>query len=104
MRRVILKSYYSWDRKDPNLLHQFQSKSFHYLIWQRKLHYYVKVKIYNSLGALITTLVQDYQSGGNYTVEWNGLDYNGMFVASGIYLCQLNVDGVTKTRKLLFVE
>lgn len=46
---------------------------------------YVVLKIYNSLGKLIDTLVEEDKSKGNYSVEWNANKY-----ASGVYFYRLS--------------
>jgi photosystem II stability/assembly factor-like uncharacterized protein len=46
----------------------------------------VSVKIYNSLGQEIETLVNHLQNAGNYSVKWNGVNY-----ASGIYFYSFEV-------------
>jgi hypothetical protein len=44
----------------------------------------VTVRIYNSLGENITTLVDNYQPLGNYEVDWNAVQF-----ATGIYFYSL---------------
>jgi len=63
------------------------------------------LKIYNILGEDVVTLVDSRQKAGRYEVIWNGRNGEGNGVASGIYLCRLEVKGdrlkVVKTRKML---
>jgi hypothetical protein len=42
----------------------------------------------------------EYPSPGRYEAYWDGTDSNGRQVASGIYLMQLSVNGVSQTRKM----
>ncbi|HEY6438338.1 MAG TPA: T9SS type A sorting domain-containing protein, partial [Ignavibacteriaceae bacterium] len=42
------------------------------------------IKIYNSIGEKVLTLVDNYQSAGNYMVDWNAVQF-----ASGIYFYSL---------------
>jgi len=42
----------------------------------------------------------EYPAPGRYEAYWDGSDDNGRPVASGIYLMQLNVNGVSQTRKM----
>ncbi|MCW9066058.1 MAG: T9SS type A sorting domain-containing protein, partial [Ignavibacteriaceae bacterium] len=44
----------------------------------------VTIRIYNSIGENIITLVDNYQPAGNHTVDWNAAHY-----ASGIYFYSL---------------
>lgn len=41
-----------------------------------------------------------YAGPGRYEAYWDGTDANGRQVASGIYLMQLTVNGVSQTRKM----
>ena len=52
----------------------------------------VKISIYNSIGALITTLVNEYQATGYYSVDWNANDSNGKQMENGLYLFKLETD------------
>lgn len=45
----------------------------------------VAIQIYNSMGELVETLVNEYQSAGYYKKSWNA----GMY-ASGIYFCRIS--------------
>ncbi|MFN0149621.1 MAG: FlgD immunoglobulin-like domain containing protein [bacterium] len=53
----------------------------------------VELRIYDSSGALVRTLVDEPQTAGNHAVEWNGADDAGRQVASGTYFYQLRVNG-----------
>ncbi|MFN0149589.1 MAG: FlgD immunoglobulin-like domain containing protein [bacterium] len=53
----------------------------------------VELRIYDSAGALVRTLVDRPQTAGNHAVEWNGADDSGRPVASGTYFYQLRVNG-----------
>jgi hypothetical protein len=44
----------------------------------------VTIKIYNSIGEIIATIVDNYQPVGNYEVDWNAMQF-----ASGIYFYSL---------------
>lgn len=64
----------------------------------------VTLSIYNALGELITTLVNQGQSAGDYSVEWNGCDANGNPVSNGIYLYKLESGAQTQTRKMTLMK
>lgn len=42
----------------------------------------------------------EYPAPGRYEAFWDGTDRNGRQVASGIYLMQLTVNGVSQTKKM----
>ena len=75
-----------------------------YSLPERERWYYVKIRIYNSMGALVKTLFREYQNGGHYSVDWDGTDRNGLRVAKGMYFCHVYVNGRTKTAKLIFMR
>jgi len=51
------------------------------------------VKVYNTAGQLVRTLVNEAKSPGVYTVRWTGDDEFGRRVASGVYFFNLQTDG-----------
>jgi hypothetical protein len=53
---------------------------------------HVDLSIYNVQGKRIQTLVQAYQTKGEYNVRWNG-KVNGITAASGVYFARLSVEG-----------
>ena len=52
----------------------------------------VDLSIYNVQGQCIQTLVNAYQTGGTYFVQWNGQVKDAM-AASGVYFARLNAEG-----------
>jgi arabinoxylan arabinofuranohydrolase len=49
----------------------------------------VKLSIYNSIGELMTTLVNEYQPAGYFSVDWNAADRVGKLLGNGLYLIKL---------------
>jgi len=64
----------------------------------------VILEIYNQKGQYINTLVNETKTPGNYSVIWNGKDYNNRAVSSGIYICRLKVGKNISTRKMLLMK
>ena len=64
----------------------------------------VTLKIYNSVGQLVRTLVVEKQSAGEHTVVWDGLDQSGSAVASGVYLYRLTIPERSQSRKMLLLR
>ena len=64
----------------------------------------VTLKIYSTVGALVTELVNEYQPAGTYYIHWDGTDAKGQQVASGVYFCRLDVDKQSTTRQMIFIE
>jgi hypothetical protein len=49
----------------------------------------VSISVYNQLGQFISTLVDDRYYAGSHLATWNGTDWRGTEVASGVYLVRL---------------
>jgi 1,4-alpha-glucan branching enzyme len=62
------------------------------------------VKILNLLGQEVKTLVDEKQAAGEYQIVWNGLDYSGKPVSSGVYLYSLRSGSYDATKKLVFIK
>jgi hypothetical protein len=64
----------------------------------------VELKIFNSLGQLVKTLVQSELPAGFYSVFWNGKDEHNIDVSSGIYFYTLQVNNNTFFRKMILLR
>ena len=64
----------------------------------------VRLRIYNTLGQVVRTLVHEVQPAGRYQVVWDSRDERGVAVASGVYLARLIYPGGVQTRQLLLVK
>jgi hypothetical protein len=61
---------------------------------------HVVVKIFNTVGEEIRTLVDEQYASGYHRVHWDGKDRHGNAVASGVYLYQLRAGSVSQVRKM----
>ena len=66
--------------------------------------YPVKVKIYDALGRLISTLKNEQQNTGLHTVKWNGKNSPGQNMPSGIYFCVVEAGQFRAAQKMLLVR
>ena len=64
----------------------------------------VSIRIYNMLGQEIITLLDQEQSYGKYSILWNGLDWSGKQVASGVYFTELKAGNVRRVTKMLLMK
>jgi hypothetical protein len=64
----------------------------------------VSLKIYNTLGQVVTTMVDGQAKPGLYTSYWNGCDDIGRQVSAGVYFYKLVTDEYENTRKMVFVR
>ena len=65
---------------------------------------HVKLEIFNILGQEIRTLVDDNQSVGTYSVEWDGLDSRGCQAGSGIYFYRLKKGSESISKKMILLK
>ena len=61
----------------------------------------VSLKIYNTLGQEVATLIDGFQAAGYHSVSWNGRNSSGATVSSGVYLYRLVAGDVVKTARML---
>ena len=64
----------------------------------------VELVIFDLAGQRIRTLVHGRQTAGRYSAHWDGRDYNGVDVASGVYLYRLRTEFVAVSRRLTLVK
>jgi len=64
----------------------------------------VTLTVYNILGQRVRSLVRGYMTEGTYRVVWDGRDNSGADVSSGLYLCRLEINGKSKSRKLILLR
>jgi len=64
----------------------------------------VQLKIYNTLGALIRTLVDERKMPGQYVVECEGKDQRGQTIPSGIYIYRLMAGGIKESKRMTFFK
>ncbi len=62
------------------------------------------LKIYNILGQLVKTLVNEPKSTGEYEVVWDGKDEKGNSLSSGIYFYRLAIGEQTETKRMLLLK
>jgi hypothetical protein len=59
----------------------------------------ISLRVYDVLGRGVASLVEKQLPGGYYSVRWEAASF-----ASGVYLCQLEADGIVLTRKMLLMK
>ncbi|MCC7429689.1 T9SS type A sorting domain-containing protein, partial [bacterium] len=65
----------------------------------------VTLSVYNSKGELVQTLVnQELEAGNNFKAVWNGTNFSGKQVASGIYFYELRTENFSKTKKMILLK
>ncbi|MCD4828495.1 MAG: carboxypeptidase regulatory-like domain-containing protein [Candidatus Cloacimonetes bacterium] len=64
----------------------------------------VNLRVFNTRGQLVATLVNTDLPAGTHSVVWDGQNSHGAPVASGIYLFRLETDNATMVRKGLLLK
>ncbi|UCH10045.1 MAG: T9SS type A sorting domain-containing protein [Fidelibacterota bacterium] len=64
----------------------------------------IQLTVYNLLGEEVVRLEYGHQEAGTHTAEWTGRDATGSLVSSGVYFYRLKAEGLTQTRKMLFLR
>jgi hypothetical protein len=63
----------------------------------------VRINVYSTSGALVTTLDAGVQPAGTHSITWNGRDARGQSVASGVYFYRLE-GSAEAPRKMLLLK
>jgi hypothetical protein len=64
----------------------------------------ITLRIYNVLGQLVRTLVDEERLAGSYQVTWDGKDDQGRELSSGLYLYKLESEDLRVTSRRLFLK
>lgn len=59
----------------------------------------VSLSVYNLLGEVVSTLVNERKASGTYRVEWNAES-----VTSGVYFYRLQTEQYTEVKKMLLIR
>jgi hypothetical protein len=65
---------------------------------------HVELKIFNTLGQLVTTLADEMHPAGSYTLTWNGQNHSGIAMASGLYVYQIKAGNFVSAKKMLLMK
>jgi len=64
----------------------------------------VNITIYDMMGRVVKTLINDQQSAGYRFTQWNATNDAGSPVSAGIYLYMINAGDFRQTRKMLLLK
>jgi hypothetical protein len=64
----------------------------------------VQVNIYNSLGQLVRSLVNEKREPGSHSVVWDGRGNAGTVVSSGVYFYQVKAGEFVQAKKMLLLK
>lgn len=86
----------------PNYPNPFNSSTI--IPYSLKKSQSVSLKIYNSTGQEIRTLVSGWMEAGQHRALWNGYDSHFHIVGNGIYFIKLTGETFSQTHKLLLLR
>ena len=61
----------------------------------------VSLRVYDTAGRVVRTLVDEVASAGRHEIVWDGRNEQGSLAASGAYFVQLKTTGFTQSQKVL---
>jgi len=64
----------------------------------------VQIKIFNTLGQEVTTLVDEVRPAGAYRILWDSKSASGVTVASGVYVYQIKAGNFVDSKKMVLIR
>lgn len=64
----------------------------------------VVLQIYNVLGQLVKTLIDDVKLPGSHRISWDGSNASGEYLSSGVYIYRLLVNEKRESRKMILLK
>jgi len=64
----------------------------------------IQISIYNSMGSVIKSLVNQTYNPGQYSVQWNGINNSGSYVHDGIYLMNIRAGNQSQSVKIYYIK
>jgi flagellar hook assembly protein FlgD len=80
------------------------STSIQYSVYGRQRPAHTTLRVFNIIGRLVRTLVDEEKLPGAYSVTWDGKDEKGDQVSSGVYFYQLKAREQTETKKMVLLR
>ncbi|MBC8216141.1 MAG: N-acetylmuramoyl-L-alanine amidase [Candidatus Marinimicrobia bacterium] len=65
---------------------------------------HIKIVVYDLLGREVQTLMDNVQTKGHHTIEWDGRTHDGNISSSGIYFLYLTSNEFTDVQKMSFIK
>jgi len=64
----------------------------------------VVIRVYDTIGHEIVTLINEQKPAGSHFIEWNGKNEFGKSMPSGLYLYSIKAGNYEKTNKMLLIK
>jgi len=62
------------------------------------------LRVYNILGQMVTTLVDEQKSAGEYAIKWNGMNEQNQPVGSGVYFYRIKAGDYESVRRMTLLR
>ncbi|MEI6456754.1 MAG: FlgD immunoglobulin-like domain containing protein [bacterium] len=72
--------------------------------FELKNRFYARMDVYDTVGNLVKTLLNEVKDPGTYTKAWDGRNISGKQVAGGLFYFRMNVNGSVQTQKAVLVR
>ena len=72
--------------------------------YQLPVQSFVELEIYNLVGQVVRTLVQEEKAPGYYRATWDGRNDAGILLPSGLYFSHLQAGDFQTTRRMVFLK
>ena len=64
----------------------------------------VNITIYDMMGRIVSTLVNENQSSGYKTLQWNATNDSGQPVSAGVYIYAIKAGNFAQTKKMILLK
>ncbi|MBE0410797.1 MAG: T9SS type A sorting domain-containing protein [Anaerolineales bacterium] len=98
----VIPRFFSLGQSYPNPFKQ--NTEIKYQIPETGSKQWVCLKVYNSAGRLVRTLINEPQNPGYYNVLWDGIDDFSEKVSSGVYFYRIEAGDFTAMRKIVVMR
>jgi hypothetical protein len=65
---------------------------------------WVTLRVYNTLGQEVATLVDEFQKAGGHSVSWDGRTDEGALIGSGLYIYRLQSGDIVRSGRMLLMK
>jgi hypothetical protein len=84
---------------NQNRPNPFQDQTTFSLVLRKPMH--VGVGVYDLMGREVRRILDESKPAGEYSVDWDGIDGNGIQVPDGVYFCRAMGEGSVQAVKMI---
>ena len=72
--------------------------------YQLSKNRHIRIEVYDMMGKLVKTLVNEFQTPGYRSIRWNGQNFENQKVSSGVYFYSLQSESSNATKKMILLD